>query len=109
MSFYEDATIADLDAVLQLVRINPLPVVVIVRFVQALPTGDLKEVLQDLMGDIAGGTYPVAGELTVAAAQIQAADALQGIEDQEQASVSLSTTNDGDTLVFNTGGTAIET
>lgn len=130
MSYYTDATIADLPTVLELIRGGSKPDVMMARFVADVADADLLEVLLHLTADAGGnnkqgrarndhGIGKILDRILDSNAQVDAlaelwmrpveiAEALQGIEDREQTTISVDTKSDGTILRVGTGGTVVE-
>jgi len=106
MSYYTDATIADLREVLLVIGIGQDPRAMAGRFIAQSSDPDLVEVLQDLGTDAAG--VELVGLLPGMRSLVRAADALQGIEDHDSATVSLSSDSFGYTLTVSPAGLVVE-
>jgi len=113
VSFYEDATIADLQVVLLLVLGGEKRQAMHDRFIAESLDADLLEVLADMKTDAAPNWYKPdqgipANLKNILTAIVAVKEALQGIEDQEQATVQVTTTEEGVTILLAAGGTTVE-
>lgn len=107
MSFYTDATIADLPVILDLVAYSADPAAMGQRIASQTGDADLQQVLQDLGTDASGLTV-VKGWAAFAEDFRTLLDAVQGIEDGMSFEFQVQTDKTGGIVKVTIGGNAIE-
>lgn len=109
MTVYEDSTIADLATIIALCTAAPSPWLMMNRYRTATTDTALEEVLTDMHNDIVSHGGTTVGSWRAQWEVTRIAEALQGIEDHEQTSVTCQTPDDQVELVVSIGGMAVET
>lgn len=106
MSFYEDSTIGDLAVVIAVCQTAYNAKGMLLRFRNASNDADLVEVLTHMISDASEPLF--GGVHSHSTLLLRIAEALQGIEDQDQAAIQVTADDGAVTLLLATGGTTVE-